>query len=178
MNLTLTYDGKLKANGDKKHKHDIRKKFHPQLLCFWESTQFNSLKEPSTELLTIVGEHKFFPLVSRSRNEIAELKILMLRPEIGGGSIIRQGGDIDNRLKTLFDALRMPNNTDEMPSCNNKGIIEAPFFCLLQDDILITSLSISTDRLLGPYETNQHVKLIIRVQIKQRPMIGANMIIT
>jgi hypothetical protein len=40
MEFTLFYRGELKAtrktNGNKKHKHDIRKYFHPQLKTLWQ----------------------------------------------------------------------------------------------------------------------------------------------
>ena len=41
------------------------------------------------------------------------LKILFLRKE-GPGKLILQGGDIDNRLKTLLDALKMPSDLSEI----------------------------------------------------------------
>jgi hypothetical protein len=41
------------------------------------------------------------------------LNILFLRADIPGKVV--QSGDIDNRLKTLFDALRMPQPTWKWP---------------------------------------------------------------
>ncbi len=178
MNFTLTYDGKLKANGSAKHKQEVRRIFHRQLLELWKGSLFNELKSPSETLTTSIGKYRFFPLVVAGRNEVAELNILMLRPGIGPGYIVGQGGDIDNRLKTLFDSLRMPKDTIEIPPKDQLGDNEDPFFCLLEDDILITNLSVTTDRLLEPCDSNSHVKLIIRVQIKKVPMIGGNMILT
>lgn len=102
MNFTLTYDGDLKANGSVKHKHALRRAFHRQLSQFWKATPFSELKNPSESLTTNIGKYRFFPMVSAARNEIAELQVQMLRPGVGPGFIIGQGGDIDNRLKTLF----------------------------------------------------------------------------
>ena len=178
MNFTLTYDGDLKANGTIAHKHEVRRVFHLQLLELWKGTPFSQLRFPSETLTTTVGKYRFFPLVSAARNEIAELQVIMLRPELGTGYIVGQGGDIDNRLKTLFDSLRMPKNTNEIPAKDQPRDNEDPFFCLLEDDILITDLSVATDRLLEPCTSNSRVKLVIRVQIKKTTMIGANMIIT
>jgi hypothetical protein len=51
---------------------------------------------------------------------------LFLRREVGLGRIV-QGGDIDNRLKTLFDALRIPKTMSE----TGGGAVaddESPFF--------------------------------------------------
>jgi hypothetical protein len=57
---------------------------------------------------------------------VARLSIVMLRPE-PPGSIITAGGDIDNRLKTLFDALRMPKVISEIPNGDAPQIGETPF---------------------------------------------------
>jgi hypothetical protein len=177
MNFTLTYNGKLKANGSIKHKQEIRRIFHRQLFEYWKQTPFNQLKCPPETVTKKVGKFRFFPLVHSGRNEIAELQITMLRPEQGPGYIVSRGGDIDNRLKTLFDSFRMPSNKSEIPLSDQPGKNEAPFFCLLEDDKLITKLSISTDRLLESCESDSYVKLIVHVQIKQTPLIGARMII-
>jgi len=178
MNFTLTYDGDLKADGNKQHKHQIRKVFHHQLAELWKASPLHQLKEPDDALITKIGEYRSFPLASRARDEIAELQITMLRPQRSPGYIVGEGGDIDNRLNTLFDSLRMPNKTDEIPADERPGHNENPFFCLLEDDILITDLSIKTDRLLEPGRSKSYVKLIIKVLISKVPMIGANMIIT
>lgn len=47
--------------------------------------------------------------------------------------MIRQGGDIDNQLKTLFDALRAPHDVAELPGGPSDGD-QDPLFCLLDDD--------------------------------------------
>lgn len=60
-----------------------------------------------------------------------------------------RGGDIDNRLKTLLDALSVPKD-GQVPSGEVWEPGEDPFHCLLEDDNLVTGLSISVDRLLGP----------------------------
>ena len=177
MNCTLTYDGDLKANGSVKHKHALRRVFHRQLFQLWEGTPFKQLKNPSETLITSIARYRFFPIISSARNEIAELQLLMLRPGAGPGFIVGQGGDIDNRLKTLLDSLRLLKDISEIPSDYKQEEDENPFFCLLEDDILISDLSVSTERLLEPCESSSHVKLIVRVQAKTAPKIGANMIL-
>jgi len=172
MELTFVYRGKLKANGSVEHKHEIRRIFHQQLREFWKRATF----DPSEKLARQIGKFRFFPLVVEEREEVAELQITMLRPE-SPGNLINQGGDIDNRLKTLFDSFRMPRKDDEIPSADSPGEGEDPFFCLLEDDKLVTKVSISTDQLLEPHE-KEYVHLLIHIIIKQRPVIGANMVIT
>ena len=49
--------------------------------------------------------------------------------------------------KTLFDALRMPKNLGETGKVAPQAD-ESPFFCLLEDDRLITEVRVTTDRLL------------------------------
>jgi hypothetical protein len=56
-------------------------------------------------------------------------------------------GDIDNRIKTLIDALRIPSANEDYDQ-RTPAEDEQPFFCLLEEDKLITKLTIETDRLL------------------------------
>jgi len=64
--------------------------------------------------------------------------------------LVSSGGDIDNRIKVLFDGLRVPKYDSELKNlAPEEG--ENPLFCLLEDDdSLITSIKITTDRLLTP----------------------------
>ncbi len=100
----------------------------------------------------------------------------MLRPE-PSGTIITQAGDIDNRLKTLFDALRIPQNEGELPKESAPDISEDPFFCLLEDDMLITSVSVKTDRLLTPVKNQAEVQLVIQVKTQLTRMLVGNRVV-
>ncbi|MBN1567955.1 MAG: hypothetical protein JXA73_08905 [Acidobacteria bacterium] len=91
---------------------------------------------------------RFVPLVTKSGGFTCSLEILFLRRD-NPGNIIASGGDIDNRIKVLFDGLRMPNTTRELGGLSIDPD-ENPFYCLLEDDSLITKVSITTDRLLSP----------------------------
>ena len=53
-------------------------------------------------------------------------------------------GDIDGQIKTLFDALGIPENTEETANATPDKD-EQPFFCLLQDDRLVTEVRVTTD---------------------------------
>lgn len=116
-------------------------------------------------MLSSVGNCKFVSLVHPYLKIFAELDVLLLRAGVPG-SILVGGGDIDNRIKTLFDALRAPDKTQELPAGWNPGEGESPLFCLLADDRLITRVNVETDRLLVPLAEVSHVKLVIRVRIK------------
>ena len=69
-------------------------------------------------------------------------------------------------MKTLFDAFRMPINDSELPSGAKPMEGESPFFCLLEDDNLITKISVATDRLLEDIGDDSQVRLIIRITTK------------
>lgn len=89
---------------------------------------------------------RFIPLVSEAGGFTCSLDILFLRRD-NPGSLIQSGGDIDNRIKVLLDGLRMPKS---VPELGGIPLDENPFFCLLEDDSLITKLSVTTDRLITP----------------------------
>jgi len=186
MQFRLTYRGPLRANGNVDGKHRIRTWFHVQLRQLWQQPPLNRLTREGdtilarppvpnkfTTVLEQVDQFWFAPLVTTRLKVVALLDILMLRPE-PPGAIILHGGDIDNRLKTLLDALRMPQNADEIPRDWRPGPEEDPFFCLLQDDALVTSIGVTTDRLLEPREASD-VDLVILVTLKGTGATWLNM---
>jgi hypothetical protein len=180
MEFTLYYRGPLKANRGTKEKHELRRLFHNQLKELWSQvplSEFTDLlkppqKEGDLSVLKQVGNFVFAPLVSEKAALVAELDITLLRPE-PPGSIIIQSGDIDNRLKTLLDALKVPNHPNALPDNETQREDEKPFFCLLEDDSLITKVSVSTDRLLDPVQEPSEVVLLIHVKTKQLQVMVA-----
>jgi hypothetical protein len=114
----------------------------------------------------------FVPLAIRIRYMDCQLAIGWLRND-PPGEILSVGGDMDNRLKTLFDALRMPHDPGELPkNCAHEG----PFFCLLEDDSMISKLTIETAQIFGGAEQGlqeNDVDLDLAVTIRPRyPMIA------
>jgi hypothetical protein len=73
------------------------------------------------------------------------MDVVLLRPE--RGRFILKNGDIDNKLKTLFDALRMPGNESETGQAVPDGD-DDPLFVLLEDDGLVSEVKVTTDQLL------------------------------
>ena len=200
MEFRLIYMGPLHAKGSVAEKHSIRKYLHPQLKELWcqhpllreQSTKPGLLTKngegkrhficpqgpqqppgakPYIEHLGDihrVGEYRFVPLVEKQTGITCSLDILFLRRDNPGG-LIDNRGDIDNRLNTLFNGLRKPSNQREIGQ-STPDRDEDPFFCLLEDDKLITAVSVTTDRLLLPpekKETEGHVYLVISA--KTRP---------
>ena len=111
-----------------------------------------------------LSQFVFLPLVGQAVGLVAELDILFLRPQ-APGYLVQHGGDIDNRIKTLLDALRIPLAADELPLGDAPRPDEEPFCALLEDDALITRLAITTDQLLLPAQPGE-VLLVIHVTTK------------
>jgi hypothetical protein len=189
MEFTLHYRGPLKAatgrNKRKDHKHDLRRHFHKQLKELWKLPQLsefqNALLVPKPEtlesraLLRRVGQYHFAPLISSYFDLVASLEIVMLRPEPEGRIFVRSG-DIDNRLKTLLDALKVPNETAALPDNIPPSSDETPFFCLLEDDSLITNVDIQTAHWLEPdVQDSDEVVLLLRVRTKPTRVTWGNM---
>jgi hypothetical protein len=180
MEFTLHYRGELKANRGPLDKHILRCHFHTQLKELWDQLPLREyhgqlLLPPSTDpqalegscsVLRPIGAFNFAPLVSSRIHFVAELDILLLRPE-PPGMIITQGGDIDNRIKTLLDALKVPSEPNALPSQAVPTPDQVPFFCLLEDDNLVTRLAVKTDRLFEPVQSPNEVVLLIHVTTKQ-----------
>jgi hypothetical protein len=124
------------------------------------------------------GGYSFLPLVGAVFDGIqtaCALDVLFLRRD-GPGSLIKSGGDIDNRLKVLFDALKMPR-PGEFDSSVPPAPDEDPFFCLVEDDSLITEIKVTTDRLLTPQADDEHlhdVHLVIHVRTILTGFTAAN----
>lgn len=114
-----------------------------------------------------LGAFKLVPLVQRKIRVACAVAITFLRRGAPGDVV--HGGDLDNRLKTLLDALRMPHSLAELAEDQPDHESDGWFFCLLEDDILITSLSVETHQLLTPLAPGSNrndVDLLIRIQLK------------
>jgi hypothetical protein len=173
VRFKLVYEGKLLATKSGKanvsHKHQIRKAIHRQLAELWN---FQFPLPTITRSQTILHDSKtgqevrrsnrddisdrhtkfgfrFTPLIERENGLVCKLDIQFLRRS-GPGEIVEHGGDLDNRIKTLLDALQVPTILEDGEKPDND---ENPFFCLLEDDALITEMNVTADRLLTPVKT-------------------------
>lgn len=182
MEFTLHYRGPLKpvtkSNNRRDHKHEIRAHFHKQLKELWalpqlaeisaeirSSLEFDPLKSAGSSMLVKRGAFWFTPLVSQPLSQVASIEMTMLRPEPEGR--IFKSGDIDNRLKTLLDALKVPNDKNALPTGLSPSGDESPFFCLLEDDSLISNIDVKTAHWLEPeVQDSDEVVLVLRVRTK------------
>jgi len=180
MPFHLYYRGRLTSNGDAREKQAIRDCIHPQLVKLWSldpQQSYRNFLDPNPQpgdsnILYPLNGCNFACIVSERIKVHAELDILFLRPQ-PKGSLINSGGDIDNRLKTLFDGLRRPQNSSELPA----GFFppaDSVFHCLLSDDSLITRVSVNTDHLLDA-QTDREVLLIIQVHVRRTTTIIGNL---
>jgi hypothetical protein len=180
MKFRLVYDGRLPSAGSKNkrtsEKHAIRKELHRQLRALWNThPSLRALHDPGAQNEGMVAnpqwlarhaanykrcDHAFAPLVCDALDLVCHVDILMLRHEAPGA--LFQGGDLDNRLKTLFDALKIPDTCEGVTEPEGD---ESPFmFVLLDDDKRVAGYTITTDRLLTPpSERSTDVRLVIEV---------------
>src|SRR5262249_24914581 len=134
MEFHLIYSGDLLKSAGRAstrvwEKHTIRRDLHGQMKLLWETHP--ALKEyarrtvaidddgnrlepevPFLERLALNYERSgigFIPLMTEPNGLVCELDILFLRPE-NPGRVMGSAGDIDNRIKTLIDALRIPSD--------------------------------------------------------------------
>lgn len=152
MKFKLIYFGELLSNPKKRTQHisDIRMQFHPQLKKLTEHSPWHNLQKymlPNPTKSPVVTRHiagiDFNPIIAPHLKLLAELDIQMLHPEIIG----LPRTDIDNRVKTLLDGLRCPQSASEAGANTPKNI--GPIYTLLDDDHLVTKISVNTSHLLG-----------------------------
>jgi hypothetical protein len=113
----------------------------------------------------------FRPLVRESFALHCGLEILFLRKEAPGR--VYQGGDIDGRIKTLLDALAMPQHVEQVLE---KTSTEAePIYCLLEDDSMVSGLNVNTERLLADNGSpRDYVRLVVQVDVRVRQAMNYN----
>ena len=133
VEFRLLYQGMLYSNGSVADKFLIRRQLHPQLRRLWSEhpllrNECERIGAPhllptaeeafqcgiKTIANTRINGFTFLPLARKGLFLRCSLDVLFLRREKPGR--VFMNGDIDNRLKTLFDALQMPHNGQEMGS--------------------------------------------------------------
>ncbi len=180
------------------HKMEIRKVFHRQLRKLWDThPTLSNLQycedcgiknqHVSEHLGTGLDEHslapvkdhlaskfslddyKFVPIACKDFNVLCQIDILFLRHGEPNGIV--KGGDLDNRVKTVIDALSKPTQTNQL-GCKYQTPVdgEDPFFTVMEDDSLVSSLTVTSDTLLEEFETpdqdGRDAMLVISVDIR------------
>ena len=201
MDFILRYRGALPSSSKRavRDKHDIRMALTGQLaeLCKREPFFRDALTpqlltgkiksgkltfdhdqaNPANNLMFCrvqMGGFEFVPLIHREHYLACQLDITWLRQERAGDIV--HGGDLDNRLKKLFDGLRMPQDINELgharPDAENERV-----YCLLDDDALITKLSVATYQMLEPHsdERSTDVDLLLHITVLSTKAVVANL---
>ena len=172
MKFRLFYSGDLKPKGSAglEDIHSVRKCLHPQLKQLWSLDPLNQLSDVVVERNTYdVGGIKFRPAISEALCLSGQLDVLFLRPR-HRRDILIHGADIDNRMKTLLDALRIPDAEHIEQGELDKPKNEEVFYVLLRDDSLVTKVSFEADRLLGEMTPNQSVVIVEVTTVRSRAM--------
>jgi hypothetical protein len=107
---------------------------------------------------------QFLPLVRESLALSCVLNITFMRKEKAGR--VYNSGDMDNRLKTFLDSLKVPKSeADSVARVFPKPT--QPIHCLLEDDSLITGLNVESTRLLSSDGGEKNfVRLIVEVDVR------------
>lgn len=176
MDFTLRYSGTIPSHSAKKA-HEIRCIFHEQLADYWSrdtrlakvkrdkirpsqstSRAIHDVRGDKQKLGDDVADRyyyhevagvRFLPLVTTWRFLRCDIHVRIYRYE--GAKAIRGGvldlnGDIDTKAKSLLDGLRMPRDPNDAKAVTpHQGL----FFCVLEDDRLVTKLTIETKDKLG-----------------------------
>jgi len=173
-------------------KHAIRRNFHNQLKHHWDTDLVlrnatagegsvdadmapfildggGAISKPLREVIADQYQkfgYRWVPLVRGEARLRCFINILILRRD--EQSSVFSAGDIDNRVKTLIDCLRVPVSSGELLGNEVALPGEDPFYCLLLDDNLVSGFAVETDKLYDfPDDANEtYVKLVIGVEIK------------
>src|SRR5690348_16929883 len=182
MEFRLVIRGALpphkRGHGRRDVKHWIRRELHPQLRTFGqqhpllrehfkaEPGQRSVIEQIADADNHRMGGFRFVPLVEKGA--ACALGILILRRDEPYRRVFTSAGDVDGRVKTLLDGLRMPQQPSEIEG-ETPSADEDPFFVLVEDDDVIYELNVTTDRLYAPPEPNEperDVVAVIRVRTK------------
>jgi hypothetical protein len=172
MEFRMVYEGPLDpqtSHGRVKEKHALRQHWHTQLKELWQQFIFLKRSLDYWENQYKRDGFRFVPLVNENQAGWCSLDVLFLRRDMPG-SLVKSGGDIDNRIKILFDSLRMPKGNQELGGAV-PGDGEDPFFCLMEDDKFVTEIRVTTDRLLKPLGQLQNVNDVVLVVLVKTGVI-------
>ena len=182
MEFCLHYYGKLKSRDNASGKHLIRQALHDQIKSLCEADPFaqafkndieGTRKQEEKHMYVEHGAKRYWFLISEYLKTVVDLNITILVPH-KVGRIVQNGGDIDNRIKTLFDALHVPSVLSEIPSSDSFNYTSGGMYCLLQDDKLINRISIQSYQDHAPDDI-ESVKCLIEVETKITAALWGNL---
>jgi hypothetical protein len=161
--LTLVYQGPLKSNGRAEHKAIVRQQFSQQLRPIYERDVLRESIRDHVQQTCVkeVAGAKFTSLANKVFGLHARIDVTML--SVGNAGIFSAAqGDIDNRLKTLFDALSIP---PESQAASVRSTLPDLTVCLVEDDQLIREVRVRVGELLLPVEDKSTVLVIVHATL-------------
>lgn len=178
MKITLTYRGRIPSarSGGGKDKvaaiSDMRLSFHNQLARLWGEHPFEVLKEwedsnfaaGAPNFIRRVSGVNFVPFYDERKVGIAVgLEINLLSGQPKDAPKVISAGDLDNRIKSVIDALHPPQKdslSQELTALNR-------VYCLMSDDEAVKEISASTRPFL---DSKQHDDAFVIVEARPMPI--------
>ncbi|WP_131941246.1 hypothetical protein [Dermacoccus sp. SAI-028] len=134
MPFTLTYPGQLKPRqrvSNVANRGELRGCFSSQL-----AERFGWVMDDTDLPVVEVQGRQYMPVIRRNLGIAVALDMILLAPK----QLLRVG-DTDNRAKAVIDALTLPGPQQGHPGDSTDT--SQPTFCLLEDDSLVSELSVS-----------------------------------
>lgn len=191
LKFTLSFEGRLStstSSGRSKRVHLLRRYFHHQLKRNWERNDFlrnwtkvsdgriQRYEDWLPEHMPVLEGVKFVPLITKEICVECAIDFKILAPSDFKGGV----KDLDNQVKVLFDALKMPQPGSGLSQAELAS--EGDFlYILAQDDGLITKITATSDELLHPVDGGDHfdsndVRAFIEVHIRPQMPTSDNVI--
>jgi hypothetical protein len=152
MELTLTFEGRIPAQrSDLGVIWTMRRSFSSQLEKVWGKPPFEVLRKwedsgfaaGAPKFTRILADTTYIPLYGLDVGVGVDLEITLLTGMPTQKSVI-SSGDLDNRIKRIIDALRVPQGKGELQS---DALAKSRCYCLVEDDNAVLALRAK----LGPY---------------------------
>lgn len=183
MQITLKYRGIVPSaqsgGGNKKTEHisKMRLCFHEQLKKLWGQPPFQVLKDwletgfeaSAPDFTQTVSTVRYLPFFDEKRIGIAVgLKITLLSGEPNNAPQLISKGDLDNRIKSIIDALQPPQSNSQ----SDDEVKLNDIYCLMGDDEAVKEIKATTRPFLASQSHNDNFVIIEVTPIPQRVTIS------
>lgn len=182
MNFTLFYSGRIRSSNKRnvKHINDIRCKLSPQIRQLYDCNPLKSIDakcEPGSHTAqdvrtyTKIAGRDYSSLVNKGLGLACQINVIFYEAT-GTISVANDIGDVDNKAKTLIDALKLPSN-DEVDKLSDE-LMQSTVHCLLMDDAFLWGVDLKRRRLLHPELRKEKTLTQIDVQVMPTSVTIAN----